>query len=87
MPPHGVHSPRRRVSSPFERLVTDLDPNAIDELLAERDELARENALLQRDNEELSQLLQDYGTGLEAITELIRDHAVLTPYHNLLLPQ
>jgi regulator of replication initiation timing len=68
--------------------LTDLDPNAIDELLAERDELVRENALLRQENEELSELVQDYGTGLEATTELVRDHAVIaSPSLTLLPPQ
>jgi hypothetical protein len=79
MRPLGVHNPRRRVSALVGRPGANLDPNSIDELLAERDQLARENALLREENEQLSELLQDYGQGLEVTTEVIRDHAVPPP--------
>lgn len=87
MHPHGVHNPHRRVCLLVRRPGADLDPNAIDELLAERDALVRENALLREENEELSELLQDYGQGLEVTTEVLRDRAVPSPAPNFPLPQ
>jgi hypothetical protein len=59
-----------------------LDPNAIDELLAERDELVHENAALRQENQHLADLLKDYEKGIETTTQLIRDHAVSVPLQN-----
>ena len=45
-------------------------------MLADRDELLRENQNLRQENQEMGELLKEYEKGLEATTELIRDHAV-----------
>jgi len=48
---------------------------AVDEFLAERDDLLRENQSLRQENQELSELVRDYERGLEVSASLIRDHA------------
>ena len=59
--------------------VTDgLETSTIDELINERDELLRENQSLRQENQEMAELLAEYERGMEATTELIRDHAVLS---------
>ena len=50
----------------------------MDELINERDELLRENQNLRQENQEMAELLAEYERGMEATTELIRDHAVLS---------
>ena len=52
------------------------ESSVIDELLAERDELLRENVTLRQENQEMSELLKEYEKGLETTTELVRDHSV-----------
>src|SRR4051812_48362340 len=59
-------------------VLTAKEPNAIDELVSERDELVRENAALRQENQEMARLLKEYEKGMEATTSLIRDHAVYT---------
>lgn len=70
-------------------VLTAKEPNAIDELVSERDELVRENAALRQENQEMARLLKEYEKGMETTTSLIRDHAVysLIPFpvdHSLL---
>ena len=54
----------------------EIEGNAIDDLLNERDELARENQFLRRELQDMGDLVRDYEKGMQAITASIRDHAV-----------
>jgi len=72
---NGQHesSVRKFMTNPITK---GIEGNAIDDLLNERDELARENQFLRRELDDMGDLVRDYEKGMQAITASIRDHAV-----------
>lgn len=62
-----------------------LATKTIDELLAERDDLIRENQNLRQENHEMTLLLKEYEKGLENSTSMVREYAVNLAYYSGML--